>query len=119
MPYDRDRLELLQGTLDMLILRTLVFGPLHGQAIGHAIQSSSAGELLIEHGSLYPALQRLLARQWVEADWGVSGNNRKARFYRLTDLGRQHLAAQTSKWERLSTAIGRIMNPKPEGEQEA
>jgi transcriptional regulator len=114
MPFPPDKLELLQGTLDMLILRTLVFGPLHGQAIGHTIQSSSEGELLVEHGSLYPALQRLLAKGWVVAEWGTSDNNRKARFYRLTDLGRDHLATQTSKWERLSTAIARIMNPSRE-----
>jgi transcriptional regulator len=111
MSHLRDRLELIQGTLDMLILRTLALGPLHGQAIGHAIQSSSGGELLVEHGSLYPALQRLLAKGWVEAEWGTSDNNRKARFYRLTDAGREHLSNQASKWERLSTAIARIMNP--------
>jgi len=118
MRYDPDRLELLQGTLEMLILRTLVFGPLHGQAIGHAIQSRSDGEFLVEHGSLYPALQRLLAKGWLEAKWGTSDNNRKARFYRLTELGRKHLAAETSKWERLSAAIARVMNPS-HGEQGA
>jgi transcriptional regulator len=115
MNYDQDRLDLLQGTLDMLILQTLVFGPRHGQAIAHAIQATSKGELLVEHGSLYPALQRLLARGWVEADWGISDNNRKARFYRLTDLGRQRLASESSKWDRLTAAIARIMNPNPEG----
>jgi transcriptional regulator len=114
MQPDQDRLDLLQGTLDMLILQTLVFGPRHGQAIAHAIQSTSQGELLVEHGSLYPALQRLLAKKWVEAEWGVSENNRKARFYRLTDLGREHLAAESSRWSRLTTAIARIMNPNPQ-----
>ena len=117
MPPHNERLDLLQGTLDMLILRTLVFGPRHGQAIVLAIQSTSDGELLVEHGSLYPALQRLLAQGWVEAEWGTSDNNRKARFYRLTESGRSHLDREASRWDRLATAIGRIMNPAPDGGQ--
>lgn len=109
------RLDLLQGTLDMLIMRTLLLGPRHGQAIAHAIQSGSEGEFLVEHGSLYPALQRLLARGWLEAEWGTSDNNRKARFYKLTPAGRERLADESSKWERMAAAIGRIMNPAEGG----
>jgi transcriptional regulator len=83
-PRGKDRLELLQGTLDMLILRTLVFGPQHGQGIARAMQQTSHEELLVEHGALYPALQRLEAREWIAAEWGASENNRRARFYRIT-----------------------------------
>ncbi len=103
------RLELLQGTLDLLILRTLVFGPQHGQGIARAIQQTSAEELLVEHGALYPALQRLEARGWIAAKWGVSANNRKARFYTLTSAGRKQLGRETTKWKRLAAAIGRIL----------
>jgi transcriptional regulator len=106
---EQQRLELLQGTLDLLILRTLVFGPQHGQGIARAIQQTSADELLVEHGALYPALQRLESRGWIAAEWGVSTNNRKARFYKLTKLGRKQLVRETAKWERLATAIGRIL----------
>jgi transcriptional regulator len=105
----RDRLELLQGTLDLLILRTLVFGPQHGQGIARAIQHVSEAELLVEHGALYPALQRLEDRRWIAGKWGVSANNRKARFYSLTPLGRKHLGRETSRWKRLATAISRIL----------
>ena len=105
----KERLELLQGTLDVLILRTLIFGPQHGQGIGHAIQQSSEGELLVEHGALYPALQRLEERGWIVAKWGTSTNNRKARFYALTRLGRRQLVRETTKWRRLATAIGRVL----------
>ena len=104
-----ERLELLQGTLDLLILRTLIFGPQHGQGIGRAIQQTSADELLVEHGALYPALQRLESRGWIAAEWGVSTNNRKARFYKLTKLGRKQLVRETAKWERVAAAIGRIL----------
>ena len=104
-----ERLELLQGTLDLLILRTLIFGPQHGQGIARAIQETSADELLVEHGALYPALQRLESRGWIAAEWGVSTNNRKARFYKLTKLGRKQLVRETAKWERLAAAIGRIL----------
>ncbi|HYK61757.1 MAG TPA: PadR family transcriptional regulator [Bryobacteraceae bacterium] len=109
---DTDRLTLLQGTLDLLILRTLAPGPQHGQGIARAIQESSGDELLVEHGALYPALQRLEARKWISAEWGVSGNNRKARFYSLTKAGRKQLAVETSRWRRLAGAIGRVLGPE-------
>ena len=105
----RERLELLQGTLDLLILRTLIFGAQHGQGIARAIQQTSDEELLVEHGALYPALQRLEERRWISAKWGISTNNRKARFYTLTSAGRKQLAKETSKWNRLTAAIGRIL----------
>ena len=106
---ETERLELLQGTLDLLILRTLIFGPEHGQGIARAIQQTSDEELLVEHGALYPALQRLEERGWISARWGVSSNNRKARFYSLTAAGRRQLVRETNKWKRLSSAIGRIL----------
>lgn len=105
----RERLELLQGTLDLLILRTLILGPQHGQGIARAIQQTSDDELLVEHGALYPALQRLESRRWISAEWGVSSNSRKARFYKLTKTGRKQLVRETVKWERLTAAIGRIL----------
>ncbi len=110
-----DRLELLQGTLDLLILRTLILGPQHGQGIARAVQRTSQEELLVEHGALYPALQRLEQRGWISARWGTSSNNRKARFYSLTAAGRRQLVAETAKWKRLVTAIGRILGPEAEG----
>jgi PadR family transcriptional regulator, regulatory protein PadR len=109
----RDRLELLQGTLDLLILRTLIFGPEHGQGIARAIQQTSGEELLVEHGALYPALQRLEARGWIAARWGTSSNNRRARFYSLTAAGRKHLARETGRWNRLANAIGRVLGSEP------
>src|SRR5215468_3706798 len=96
------RIPLLQGTLDLLILRTLIFGPQHGQGIARAIQQRSDEELLVEHGALYPALQRLEERGWIDGRWGVSSNNRKARFYSLTAAGRKQLVKETSKWKRLA-----------------
>jgi PadR family transcriptional regulator len=111
---EKERLELLQGTLDLLILRTLIFGPQHGQGIARAIGQSSDEELLVEHGALYPALQRLEARGWIAAKWGTSENNRKARFYALTAAGRRQLVRETTKWRRLATAIGRILGPEAE-----
>jgi len=105
----RGRLELLQGTLDLLILRTLIFGPEHGQGIARVIQQTSDEELLVEHGALYPALQRLEERGWISAKWGISTNNRKARFYSLTSAGRKQLVKETTKWNRLTTAIERIL----------
>jgi PadR family transcriptional regulator PadR len=105
----RERLELLQGTLDPLILRTLIFGPQHGQGIARAIQQTSAEELLVEHGALYPALQRLEERGWISAKWGTSSHNRRARFYSLTAAGRKQLVKETAKWKRLALAIGRIL----------
>ena len=107
-----EKLELLQGTLDLLILRTLIFGPEHGQGIARAIQQTSDEELLVEHGALYPALQRLEDRGWISAKWGVSSNNRRARFYSLTPLGRRQLVRETTKWKRLSAAIGRVLGPE-------
>jgi PadR family transcriptional regulator, regulatory protein PadR len=106
---EKERLELLQGTLDLLILRTLIFGSQHGQAIARAIQQTSDQELLVEHGALYPALQRLEERGWISAKWGTSTNNRKARFYALTSAGHNQLGRETTKWKRLVTAIGRIL----------
>jgi transcriptional regulator len=104
-----NRLELLQGTLDLLILRTLIFGSQHGQGIARAILQTSDEELLVEHGALYPALQRLEGRGWISAKWGISANNRKARFYSLTPAGRKQLVKETTKWNRLKAAIGRIL----------
>ena len=113
---DNERLELLQGTLDLLILRTLIFGPQHGQGIARTIQDTSEQALLVEHGALYPALQRLEDRGWINAKWGVSANNRKARFYALTAAGRKQLVKETDKWKRLAGAIARILGPeKAEG----
>jgi PadR family transcriptional regulator, regulatory protein PadR len=109
---EKQRLELLQGTLDLLILRTLIFGSQHGQGIARAIQETSQEELLVEHGALYPALQRLEERGWISARWGVSSNNRKARFYSLTAAGRKQLLKETTKWNRLSKAIARILGPE-------
>jgi transcriptional regulator len=108
---DEEQLELLQGTLDLLILRTLIWGPEHGQGIAHAIQKTSDEQLLVEHGALYPALQRLEQRGWIAGKWGVSVNNRKARFYSLTPPGRKQLVRETDKWRRLAAAIGRILGP--------
>jgi PadR family transcriptional regulator PadR len=106
---EKERLELLQGTLDLLILRTLILGPQHGQGVARAIQQTSGEELLVEHGALYPALQRLEERGWISAKWGTSSNNRKARFYSLTAAGRKQLAREATKWRRLSAAIGRVL----------
>lgn len=112
---DKERLELLQGTLDLLILRTLIFGQQHGQGIALAILQSSDHELLVEHGALYPALQRLENRGWVSARWGVSANNRKARFYMLTAAGRRQLVVEKKKWERLAQAMRRVLGSEAEG----
>lgn len=106
-----DRIELLQGTLDLLILRTLLLGPLHGHAIAKAIERNSEEVLLVEQGSLYPALHRLIKRGFIASEEGISENNRKAKFYRLTARGRKQLLAETSKWEALSRAIGRVLQP--------
>ncbi len=103
----------MQGTLDLLILRTLLFGQQHGQGIARAIQLESEDVLLVEHGALYPALQRLEAKGWITAKWGVSSNNRKARFYTLTPKGRKQLAAESSQWRALAGAIGRILGSSP------
>jgi transcriptional regulator len=107
---------MVQGTLDMLILKTLVAGAAHGQTIAHAIERESEDVLQVEHGSLYPALRRLENRGWLASFWGTSENNRKAKYYRLTPEGKKQLVAQTSRWEDLVRAIGRIMNPAREGQ---
>ncbi|MCI0387340.1 MAG: PadR family transcriptional regulator [Acidobacteria bacterium] len=107
-------IDMLQGTLDMLILRTLLFGPRHGHAIAKSIEQTSQDVLRVDHGSLYPALQRLERRGLITAKWGTSENNRRARYYRLTAAGRKQLTAETSKWERLSEAIARILRPNRE-----
>ena len=106
------RIGLLQGTFDLLILRTLLFGQEHGQGIARAIQQQSDDTFLVDHSSLYPALQRLEARGWIRAKWGTSDNNRKARFYELTKTGRKQLVAETQQWRRLAAAIGRILGPQ-------
>jgi PadR family transcriptional regulator PadR len=112
---DKDnQLELLQGTLDLLILQTLAFGKAHGQAIARSIEHRSEEVLQVGHGSLYPALQRLLKLGLIVAEDGLSENNRKARFYRLTPKGRKSLSLETSKWQRLSHAIARILAPLAE-----
>jgi PadR family transcriptional regulator PadR len=104
-----DRIALLQGTLDLLILKTLVLGPCHGQGVARSIQRQSEEVFFVDHGSLYLALQRLEDRKWISAKWGVSENNRKARFYSLTLKGREQLVEKTSEWERLTRAIGLIL----------
>ena len=114
-PANNDRLVLLQGTLDLLILRTLVFGAQHGQGIARAIRQTSQDSLLVDHDSLYPALQRLEDQSWIKAKWGISNNNRKARFYSLTAKGRKQLLSETSQWRRLAAAIGRVLGPEKAG----
>jgi PadR family transcriptional regulator len=106
-----DRVELLQGTLDLLILRTLQLGPAHGHAIAKAIEHSSEDVLLVEEGSLYPALHRLIKRGWIAFEEGTSENNRKAKFYRLTAKGKKQLALETSKWEKFVRAMARVLRP--------
>jgi PadR family transcriptional regulator PadR len=111
----RDRIELLQGTLDLLILRTLRWGPAHGHAIAKAIEFRSEDVLQVEQGSLYPALHRLIKRKWIAVEEGTSENNRRAKFYRLTSKGRRQLEVETSKWDKLAGAIARILRPSEEG----
>jgi PadR family transcriptional regulator, regulatory protein PadR len=106
--------EMLQGTLDMLVLQTLVLGPAHGHTIAHAIERGSEDVLQVEHGSLYPALHRLEDRGWIASFWGTSENNRKARYYRLTPAGRKQLREQTTRWEQVVRAISRILKPATE-----
>ena len=108
---DEARLELLQGTLDMLILRTLQWGPQHGHGIGQAIRTQSDDLLKVETGSLYPALHRLVKRGWLKAEWGVSQSNQRAKFYRLTPEGKKQLLREESRWAQLVSAIARVMNP--------
>src|SRR5215510_11940987 len=114
---DDPRLELLQGTLDMLILRTLQWGPRHGHGIGQAIRQQSEELLRVETGSLYPALHRLQKRGWLKSEWGVSEANQRAKYYRLTATGKAQLLREQDRWSQLVTAIGRIMNAAPTGAQ--
>lgn len=107
----KERIELLQGTLDLLVLRTLLLGPAHGHAIAKAIEFRSDDVLQVEQGSLYPALHRLVKRRWISVEAGTSENNRRAKFYRLTDKGRKQLDLETSKWDKLAGAIARILRP--------
>jgi PadR family transcriptional regulator len=106
-----DKFDLLQGTLDMLILKTLIRGPMHGYGVAEFIQQTSEDVLRVEEGALYPALHRLEIRGLLAAEWGVSENNRRAKFYRLTAAGRKQLAAEAERWSRMAAAIGRIMEP--------
>jgi PadR family transcriptional regulator, regulatory protein PadR len=113
----KERIELLQGTLDLLILRTLLLGPTHGHAIAKAIEFRSDEVLQVEQGSLYPALHRLIKRGWISVEAGTSENNRRAKFYKLSAKGRRQLDVETSKWNKLAGAIARILRPaEPEGE---
>jgi transcriptional regulator len=106
-----ERTQLLQGTLDMLVLRTLLFGPAHGRAIARHIQQTTEDVLQVEHGSLYPALHRLERRGWIGGKWEARDRNRELKYYRLTAAGRKHLAREASKWHRFITAVGRVMTP--------
>jgi len=112
-PPDDQRLELLQGTLDMLILRTLQWGPQHGHGIGQAIRARSDALLKVETGSLYPALHRLVKRGWLKAEWGVSEAHQRAKYYRLTAAGKAQLLREQDRWSQLVDAIGRVMKPEP------
>jgi transcriptional regulator len=107
-----DRVQLLPGTLDLLVLQTLVFGPRHGHGIATAIQETSQDALLVDHGSLYPSLQRLEHARLITSGWGNSDNNRRARFYRLTKKGRARLTHETNKWEAMVRAVTRILKPE-------
>jgi transcriptional regulator len=114
---DDQRLELLQGTLDMLILRTLQWGPRHGHGIGQAIRQQSDELLRVETGSLYPALHRLVKRGWLKGEWGISEANQRAKFYRLTATGKAQLSREQDRWSQLVDAIGRIMKPAKAGKE--
>jgi PadR family transcriptional regulator, regulatory protein PadR len=111
---EEERLELLQGTLDMLVLRTLQWGPRHGHGIGVAIRANSDDLLRVETGSLYPALHRLVKRGWLSAEWGVSEANQRAKYYKLTPEGKKQLLRERDRWSQLVDAIGRVMNPAKE-----
>jgi transcriptional regulator len=113
---EKQRVEFLQGTLDLLILRTLALGPAHGHAIAKAIEMRSDDVLQVEQGSLYPALHRLIRRRWLAVEDGTSENNRRAKFYRLTARGRKQLLHETSKWQKFAGAIARILRPTEERE---
>lgn len=106
------KLEVMQGTLDLLILQTLQWGPQHGHGIGQAIRAKSDDLLQVEHGSLYPALHRLRRKEWIESDWGVTNNNQRAKFYRLTPAGKKQLAVEESRWKLLVKTMARVMRPE-------
>jgi PadR family transcriptional regulator len=110
-PSDRSRVDLLQGTLDLLILRTLLFGPAHGHAIARHIKQTSEELLRIETGSLYPALHRLEGRGWIAASWELSDKGKRAKYYRLTNAGRKQLSAERTKWETFARAMGLVLKP--------
>ena len=114
----KKRIVLLQGTLDLLILRTLLLGPTHGHAIAKAIELNSDDVLQVEQGSLYPGLHRLIKRRWISVEEGTSENNRRAKFYRLTAKGRRQPVVETSKWDKLAGAITRILRPAEQGAQQ-
>ena len=114
---DAGRLELLQGTLDMLVLRILLWGPQHGHGIGQAIRAQSDDLLKVETGSLYPALHRLEKQGWLKSEWGLSEANQRAKYYKLTAAGKAQLLRQADRWSQLVHAIGRIMNPAPEAKE--
>ena len=118
-PPEERRLELLQGTLDMLILRTLVWGPRHGHGIAQAIRTQSDDLLRVETGSLYPALHRLQKQGWLKAEWGTSEANQRAKYYQLTAAGKAQLLREQDRWSQLVGAIGRILDPAPRSEEEA
>src|SRR6266704_2205929 len=107
-----DKLDVLQGTLDLLILRTLQWGPEHGHGIGQVIRAKSDDLLQVEHGSLYPALHRLRREGWIESAWGITDNNQRAKFYRLTAAGKQQLAAEASRWKLFVKTMGRVLRPQ-------
>jgi transcriptional regulator len=111
MAKTRQKSDLLQGTLDLLILRTLQWGPQHGHSIGVALRASSDEVLNVDHGSLYPALHRLERQGWVDADWKLSGNNQRAKYYRITAAGRRQLARERTRWSRVSAAIAKVLGP--------
>ena len=114
-PLPQHKIELVYGSLDMLILRTLLWGPTHGHGIAKSIERMSEETLRVEHGSLYPALQRLQQEGWITAEWGVSKNKQRAKYYRLTTAGRRQLVAETSRWERFVRAITAVLRPADSG----
>jgi PadR family transcriptional regulator len=115
----QNRIELLQGTLDLLILQTLQWGPRHGYGISHAIRTGSGEVLQVDTGSLYPALHRLERKKWISSEWTVSDNNQRVKTYRLTAAGKKQLAAERSNWEKLSAAMAGILNPQEMAEKES
>jgi PadR family transcriptional regulator, regulatory protein PadR len=112
----QNRIELLQGTLNLLILQTLLWGPQHGYGISQAIRLNSGERLRVDTGSLYPALQRLEKQKWIAADWKVSDNNQRVKVYRITAAGKKQLSSERSRWSQLLEAVGGILNPQPQGE---